>query len=74
MDIVLAGLTWQCCLVYLDDIIVFSGTFQEHQQDLRKVFTALSDANLTLKASKCDFVYQKLNIYTVKKKRRIMYP
>ena len=27
MDIVLAGLKWQCCLVYLDDIIVYSTTF-----------------------------------------------
>ncbi|CAF1301583.1 unnamed protein product [Adineta ricciae] len=55
MDIVLAGLKWQCCLVYLDDIIVFSATFEQHQHDLRKVFTALSEANLTLKATKCHF-------------------
>jgi hypothetical protein len=55
MDIVLAGLKWQCCLVYIDDIIVFSTTFEQHLHDLRKVFNALSDANLTLKASKCHF-------------------
>jgi hypothetical protein len=55
MDIVLAGLKWQCCLVYLDDIIVYSSTFEQHLQDLRKVFSALADANLTLKASKCNF-------------------
>ena len=53
MDIVLAGLKWQCCLVGLDDIIVYSPTFQQHRDDLNKVFLALADANLTLKASKC---------------------
>ncbi len=55
MDIVLAGLKWQCCLVYLDDIIIYSSTFEQHLQDLQKVFAALTDANLTLKASKCKF-------------------
>ena len=55
MDIVLAGLKWKCCLVYLDDIIVFSQTFEEHLQDLHSVFRALADANLTLKLTKCNF-------------------
>ena len=30
MEILLAGLTWQSCLIYLDDIIVFSCTSEEH--------------------------------------------
>ena len=55
MDIVLAGLKWQCCLVYLDDVIIYSPTFEQHLIDLEKVFQALKSANLTLKASKCQF-------------------
>ena len=55
MDIVLAGLKWQCCLVYLDDIIIYSSTFDQHLLDLRNVLSALADAHLTLKASKCNF-------------------
>ncbi|CAF3093817.1 unnamed protein product, partial [Rotaria sp. Silwood2] len=55
MNIVLSGLKWQCCLVCLDDIIVYSSTFEQHLEDLRKVFLALADANLTRKASKCNF-------------------
>lgn len=27
MDTVLSGLKWQTCLVYLDDVVVFSNTF-----------------------------------------------
>ena len=55
MDIVLAGLKWQCCLVYIDDVIIYSSTFERHLNDLKQVFEALRQANLTLKASKCYF-------------------
>ena len=30
MDLVLVGLTWEVCLVYLDDIIVMAHTFERH--------------------------------------------
>ena len=30
MDCVLAGLHWETCLLYLDDIIVFAATWEEH--------------------------------------------
>ena len=55
MDIVLAGLKWQCCLVYIDDVVIYSPTFEQHLTDLKNVFEALRTANLTLKASKCQF-------------------
>ena len=55
MDIVLAGLKWQCCLVYIDDVVIYSPTFEQHLVDLKNVFEALKTANLTLKASKCQF-------------------
>lgn len=55
MDIVLAGLKWQCCLVYLDDVVIYSPTFEQHLIDLEKIFQTLKSANLTLKASKCQF-------------------
>ena len=55
MDIVLAGLKWQSCLVYIDDVVIYSPTFEQHLIDLTNVFQALREANLTLKASKCCF-------------------
>ncbi|CAF3396631.1 unnamed protein product, partial [Rotaria sp. Silwood2] len=55
MDTVLAGLKWQCCLVYIDDIIIYSPTFEQHIEDLKRVFEALRSANLTLKTPKCHF-------------------
>ena len=41
MDAVLAGLRWQSCLVYLDDIVVFSLIFETHCDRLRQVFERL---------------------------------
>ena len=38
MDHVLSGLHWETCLFYLDDIIVFSSTWEEHLARLRQVF------------------------------------
>lgn len=53
MDVVLADLQWTTCLVYLDDIIVFGRTFQEHLQRLDEVLCKLRYANLKVKPSKC---------------------
>ncbi|TPX30033.1 hypothetical protein SmJEL517_g06288, partial [Synchytrium microbalum] len=53
MDTTLAGLKWECCLVYLDDIIVFSSTFEKHISDLDKVLKRLIEMGFSLKASKC---------------------
>ena len=44
------------CLVYLDDIIVFSRTLEEHLDNLRRIFGLLEQANLKLKLSKCKFL------------------
>ena len=43
------------CLIYLDDVIIFSTTFKEHLDRLEAVFTRLQENNLKLKASKCEF-------------------
>ena len=51
MDLVLAGLQYEQCLVYLDDVIVFSSTFEEHTSRLRSVFDSLVKAGLKLKVS-----------------------
>ena len=38
MELVLRGLHWSTCLVYLDNIIVYSSTIDEHFTRLREVF------------------------------------
>ena len=53
MNAVLRGLTPVQCLVYLDDIIIFSVTFEEHLVRLQSVLAALRAANLKIKPRKC---------------------
>ena len=61
IDAAMSGLKWNCLLVYIDDIIVFSGTFEEHLEALREVLDRLIVAGLPLKASKCHFFQSKLS-------------
>ncbi|KAL6471884.1 hypothetical protein MHYP_G00205340 [Metynnis hypsauchen] len=53
MELVLADLQWTSCLIYLDDIIVFGRTFEEHLSQLQMVLRKLKEANLKVKPSKC---------------------
>ncbi|KAJ8524652.1 hypothetical protein ON010_g16465 [Phytophthora cinnamomi] len=56
MDCVLRGLTWVSCLVYLDDVIVFTkGSVARHVVELAVVLERLAEAGLSLKVSKCSF-------------------
>ena len=55
MHAVLRGLQYDICLVYLDDIIIFSQTFGDHLKHLNDVFSRLRSANIRLKPSKCSF-------------------
>jgi len=53
MDIILCGLSYSSCLVYLDNVIVFGSSFDEQLARLGQVFDRLAQANLKLKPSKC---------------------
>ena len=55
MELVMSGLTYDVCLVYLDDILIFSKTFDEHIERLITVFDRLDRYALKLKLSKCSF-------------------
>ena len=53
IDTVLAGLKWSVCMVYMDDILVYSPTFEKHISALEQVFSRMDDFGLTFKAKKC---------------------
>ena len=54
MESCLGGLHVNWCIIYLDDIIVFSWIPEEHVHRLKAVFNKLRAAGLKLKPSKCD--------------------
>ena len=53
--VVLAGLLYVTCEMYLDDCIVFGDGPDEFLQRLRHVFIRFREKNLFLKAKKCKF-------------------
>ena len=47
-------------VVYIDDIMVYSRTFEKHIEHLKKVFRKLQEANLMVKFRKCKFCEQNI--------------
>jgi hypothetical protein len=60
MESVLAGLTWEECLVYLDDIIIYAKSFDEHLNRLKHVLERLREGGLKIKLEKCNFLVEEV--------------
>jgi hypothetical protein len=57
MQGVLAPYLWLFCLVYIDDIVVYSTLYEDHLVHLETVLTAIREAGLTLSPKKCHMFY-----------------
>ena len=55
IEAVLNGFLWICCFTYLNDILTFSTSFEDHIKHLEQILTRLRDHNLILQPSKCFF-------------------
>ncbi len=53
MQKVLSGV--KSCEAYLDDVVVYSDSWEEHLATLRDIFARLSEASLTINLAKCEF-------------------
>jgi Reverse transcriptase (RNA-dependent DNA polymerase)/RNase H-like domain found in reverse transcriptase len=62
LDLVLAGLKWSECILYLDDVLVMASSFKAHLQRLRHVLERFQEAGLTLNPKKCSFGYTEVPI------------
>lgn len=54
MEEMLAPLRDECCIPYLDDILCYAKTFEDHVEGLRKVLRALQGHGVKLRPTKCD--------------------
>ena len=61
MDLVLRGLQWSQCLVYIDDVIIPGRCFEDHLSNLQAVFQRLRQAGLKLQPKKCAFLQRQVN-------------
>jgi Reverse transcriptase (RNA-dependent DNA polymerase) len=60
MQNILAPFLWIFSLVYINDIVNFSLTFDDHLSHLDQVFKAVETSGITLATTKCHFGYQSL--------------
>ena len=58
MELVLQGLNWQTCIIYLDDIVMYGRSFEEHLQRVEEVLQRISESGLKLKPEKCQLMQQ----------------
>ena len=56
----LAPFLWIFAPVYIDDIVIFSETVDDHLDHLDQVFKAVTKTGITLVTTKCHFAYQSL--------------
>ena len=60
MHNVFSDLIGKFVLVYIDDIIIYSRSLEEHLQHVTIVFDLISDVNIRLNPTKCDFFSEQL--------------
>src|SRR5438045_3899150 len=61
-DKMFKSLLWRTVCIYIDDIFIYSNSFEEHVWDLDKVMRILSDKGFTLKAKKAFIAYQSIKV------------
>jgi len=60
LDIILSGLKWKLCLVYIDDVIIFSASAEQHFKGVYVVLTRLREAGVTLNLEKCTWFFDEV--------------
>ncbi|KRX95913.1 Retrovirus-related Pol polyprotein from transposon 17.6 [Trichinella pseudospiralis] len=60
METSLRGLVGSKCLVYLNYVIVFGRTAEEHTAQLREILARLKEVSLEVKLEKCQLIKQKV--------------
>lgn len=60
MQGILAPFLWIFALVYINDIVIFSKSFEDHLIHINLVLKEIEDAEITLSPGKCHFGYQSL--------------
>jgi len=44
-----------CCMVYLDDVLIYWNTLQQYRKDVSNILEAIPKSGMKVKPSKCEF-------------------
>jgi len=44
-----------CCIVSLDDVLIYSNTLEHHRKDVSNIHEAIRKSEMKVKPSKCEF-------------------
>ena len=61
----LRRLQWRVAVLYLDVIVVFGKTWEQHFDNLAQVLERLAEAGLKLKPKKCNFLQKEVNLWGI---------
>jgi len=62
MNRIFFELIGNCIFIYIDDVIIFSGSFEKHLEDIVKVFKILRENNLKINIEKCHFFQKEVEL------------
>ena len=65
MSALLGSLQWKMLLIYLDDLLIFSNSFDEHLRRLEMVFKILREANLKLNPASASYYKDQLTSWAM---------
>ena len=68
-DQLFKGISWRIVCCYVDDVVVFSKSFEQHLYDLEEVMSLMQNAGITLRASKAHVGYQSVELLGYKVNR-----
>ena len=61
MDEILRGLQGKICFVYMDDIIIFADSLEQHEERFQLVMDRLKKAQLKVQLEKCQFLKKQIS-------------
>ena len=61
IEVILSGLQWETCLLYIDDVIIFSNNFEQHLERLSDVLSRPQTAGLKLSPHKCQLLKKQVS-------------
>jgi len=62
MNRIFLPLIGKCMSIYMDDLVIFSNTLEQHILDLQKVFDIIKENGLKANLSKCHFIKQEVEV------------